>query len=249
MPRANSSLPVPVSPTSKTVTLRLVATWVANAITSRSAALSPITWESQRSAEASCDRAEIVTPYLCRSKQNDVPSAECEFGANAGFWRIRRLFSQTRRGGPKSPVFQRLRVGRESLVARRGGPPPGGGGRVSLGRERSKQGVDLGSFVAGIESLEGLSRLSPGKTGIRRVPQGLGRLAKLPKHLRLKKPVLQNLGLANSNPKGTDARAECASLTLDSGSALQRSGHCKMVAAIARQLQGEGAGVFRLVQP
>ena len=64
MPRANSSLPVPVSPTSKTVTLRLVATWVASAIESRIAALSPITWESQRSADAVCDRAEIVAPFL-----------------------------------------------------------------------------------------------------------------------------------------------------------------------------------------
>ena len=43
MPRANNSLPVPVSPTSKTVMLRLVATCVANAITSRIAVLSPIT--------------------------------------------------------------------------------------------------------------------------------------------------------------------------------------------------------------
>jgi hypothetical protein len=42
-PRAKSSFPVPVSPTSKTVTLRLVATWVARARTSRIAALSPMT--------------------------------------------------------------------------------------------------------------------------------------------------------------------------------------------------------------
>ncbi len=47
------------------MTLRLVATWVASAITSRIAALSPITWESQRSADASCDRAEMVAPFLC----------------------------------------------------------------------------------------------------------------------------------------------------------------------------------------
>src|SRR5688500_11552745 len=64
MPRANSSFPVPVSPTSSTVTLRLVATCVASAIASRIAGLSPTTREPQRSCAASFGRFLIVTRFL-----------------------------------------------------------------------------------------------------------------------------------------------------------------------------------------
>src|SRR6266550_8756509 len=105
------------------------------------AALSPITWESQRSAGASCDRAEIVAPFLCRADHKLAPSAECEFDVlNRRRWAVRRLLSQTRIGGSKSPVFQllrapgQLRVRGQSLVGRRARAPPrgnlplGGGG-------------------------------------------------------------------------------------------------------------------------
>ena len=110
MPRANSSLPVPVSPTSKTVTLRLAATWVASAIESRIAELSPITWDSQRSADAACDRAEIVTPFLYRV-DGEPPRREFELPGQFGaLLAMRELCLADEEKGPQVTHFKGVRA-------------------------------------------------------------------------------------------------------------------------------------------
>src|SRR5256885_13357392 len=116
-------------------------------MTSRMAALWPTTCASQRSADACCDRTEIITPFLCRAKVEPIRAGNVSLTSDFGP-RLQSLGLSRRRGDrePSHPFFRTyaLSTGAAGLDYL----------WVGLRGKIGQQGVDFRRFVLGTDTFK-----------------------------------------------------------------------------------------------